>query len=89
MLGRLIRAGSIRNRDDRGSEVDQALFGEIMANSFISRIETCASQNRVTGSGQGQRRPLAFAEKRRLNAQCAVDEKDTDVRGLRLCLTTQ
>ena len=77
MLRRLIRAGSIRNRDDRGSEVDQAVFGEIVANSFVSRIGTCASERRVTGSEQGQRRPLAFAEKRRLNAQCVADEKDT------------
>ena len=50
MLRRLMRAGSIRNRDDRGSEVDQAVFGEIGANSFVSRIGTCASERRVAGS---------------------------------------
>ena len=99
MLGRLIRAGhgperngepvpSV-NRHDRESQVDQFLFREMLADSFVNLIGDVRLRNPRNGFRPSQRRPLAFAEKRRLNAQCAADEKDTDVRRLRLCLTTQ
>jgi hypothetical protein len=73
MLGRLIRAGhgperngepvpSV-NRHDRESEVDQFLFRETLAESFVSLIGDVRLRNPRNGFRPGQGRPLAFAEK--------------------------